>query len=699
MRRTSATLLALLLAVSPSAGQEAGESERDVAALAPGQETATTLIVDALTRMPVPGARITWYAETEGLRAPALGTAVAGVHGLASLDWTELATWDADGHFLVTADGYAAAHAYGKFPPAEMELQRGRDVTARVVDTLGRPVADADVEVFLGCGHGPVLDFVTTDADGRFTVRGQDVGAAQLWVETPGVAADYLRLDGADGLGEGERVLLLEPGGVAEGVILDSAGRPLEGVEVRSYQRHRGPVGMTDRRGRFRLVGVEDDASLYVSHPFAIQGWAILDGDRWRPGVPMRLRLTPWGFATETQEIVRVDVRVVGPDGRVLDMDVALLRDADGLAYDAERTEREGVLTFEVPPGIYIPAAADRFDPYEIEPTPIEARAGARLAVSLRADEALVGLRVVGAIPEDAATHVSVPGAPAPPLAELLGAEDGAVERTVPRDGPLVVTVEWLGRTWFFAAGPEREGVREVRVDLPPPRRILLPEALHGDVRLHASGVPCRFEATDDGTLLTFATGALVLEVDTGDARWHVPVTIPAEEGAEVPVVMPPGGHPRTIRIVPPEGFDQWATIAVTTADGGGSVRYAIVDGPVEVPFHGPSWIRIECDDHAVWQTKVEEPGDVPFAWGDASLSFHVVDDGGDHVQTTVLVDGVVVPQRDPDDFSVVRVLGLRPGAHTVLLLPRDDAFFAKELHLELAPQEARRLRVELTLR
>ena len=91
-------------------------------------------------------------------------------------------------------------------------------------------------------------------------MSGQDLDEALLWVEHPGTRADYLELSDAVGLGAGERVLLLQPGVIAEGVIEDSAGRPLEGVEVRSYQCHRGPVGLTDRRGRFRLVGVEEVA-------------------------------------------------------------------------------------------------------------------------------------------------------------------------------------------------------------------------------------------------------------------------------------------------------------------------------------------------------------------------------------------------------------------------------------------------------
>jgi hypothetical protein len=693
--RARALGLATVVVLCASAvSQEAAEWERDVDAVAPGEDTATTLIVDELTREPIPGARITWYAEMEGLRAPALGTAVANAYGMATLDWTELATWDADGHFLVTAEGYAAAHEFGKFPPEEVEMVRGRDVTARVVDLLGRPVADADVEVFLGCGHGPILDFVQTDADGRVTVSGQDADEAQLWAEAPGTAADYLPLDDADGLGSGERVLLLAPGGIAEGVVLDSAGRPLEGVEVRSFQRHRGPVGMTDRRGRFRLVGVEDEASLYFGHPHAVEGWAILEGDRWRSGVPLRLHLTPWGFATPTQDRARVVLRARGPDGRVLDApEISLLGDADGVVYHADEEEPSGVLRFDVPPGLYVPVPSYRFAAWDVEPTPVNATA-ATPPVTLRATPR-PQLRVEGTLPDGAHARVGVEGAEGSSLDAFLGEE---AER-IPADGPVVVAVTWLGRAWFFPAGPEEAGARTVRIDVPQPNLLRLPEDLRGEFELLHDGVACEIESVDEG-FVTFATGELVLRVDTGESLLAIPVALPAGERSTVDVGIPESGTDRLLRVIPPDGTSAWMDVTVTEESGGSGYGMSTqVDGPLEIPVNGPAWVRVERDDHVVWQRRVEGAGDVRFAWGDAAMTFRVVDDGGDNVQVTVLVDGVVVPQRDPDDWSIVRVLGLEPGPHTILLLPRDDVFLAKELRVVLQPGETRRKRVRLTER
>ena len=701
MRATVLSLFGLLAVLSLSAPalsqEEPTEWMRDVDAVAPSQDTGTTLILDELTRQPIPGARITWYAEVEGLRAPALGTALANVHGLATLDWTELATWDADGHFLVTAEGYAAKHEWGRFPPTTIEMVRGRDVTARVVDLLGRPVADADVEVFLGCGHGPILDFVQTDADGRVTVRGQDVDETQLWIEAPGSQADYLPLRDADGLGAGERVLLMAPGGIAEGVILDSAGRPLEGVEVRSFQCHRGPVGMTDRRGRFRLVGVADEASLYVSHRFAIEGWAIIEGEQWRTGIPLRVRLTPWGFAVETQERIEVVVRALGPDGRsVPDPDVVLVRDSDGWVHEPEFDDSipPDRLRFVLPPGLYVPRAAYAFAEFEPDVVPIEVRPGAPMRVTLHASRR-ARLVVTGEIPEDAVTTVAIEGAVGSSLDEFLG-DDGT--EFVPLEGPVVVSVSWLGRSWFFPAARGEGGERVVHVDIPEPQLLRIPDDLHGDFELKCDGVPCDIEPTDGG-FVTFASGALVLRVDTGEALMHIPVELSGEPGTEVAIRVPAEQSKHTVRVIPPPGLRAWMHVSITLLDGCGYSMQRMVDGPIEKPIDGPAWVRVERDDHVVWKTRVEGPGDVPFAWGDASLTFQVLDDGEDHVQVAVIVDGTLVPQRDPDDFSVVRVLGLEPGPHTVLLLPYDDSFLAKELRVVLKPGETRRRRVELTLR
>ncbi len=691
---------ALLTAVigTVAAAQDDAEWERDVDALAPGDETATSLVVDALTRLPIPGARLTWYAEVEGLRAPALGTAISNAYGMATLDWEALATWNADGHFVVTAEGYAARHEYGQYPPDAFELVRGRDVGGRLVDMLGRPVADADIEVFLGCGHGPILDFVQTDADGDFTVRGQDADEAQLWVEAPGTQADYLDLSDGVGLGAGVRTFLVAPGGTAEGTVVDAAGRPIEGVFVRSFQAHRGPVGMTDRRGHFHLVGVEDDSSLYMEHPQAVNGWAILDGDGWRSGTPLQVTLTPWGFAEDDEDTVPVLARVLGTaDTDALDYEIVVVRDGDGRAYAAAEDDDSprGVLRLDLPPGLYVPQAAYAFGPVEIDPTPFDVRSGRPLRVTFNA-QPRARLAVSGAIPDDAAAYVAVEGTAALGVAPFLDDEDS---QHVPRSGPLVVAVEWLGRVFFFPAGETIEGVRTARVDLPAPHLLQLPPGVHGQLELLRDEDACEIETTDDG-LITYASGDLELRIDTGDAFLRVPVSLPAEPGERIAIDVAPQAVERTLRVIPPEGTGDWMDIWITPLRGGGYPTHGAGRGVLRAPVTGPAWVRVERPDHVVWTRRVDGPGDVVVTWGAASLSFDVVDDGGDAVDVTALVDGIAVPQRDADDSSVLHVRGLTPGPHTVLLLPRDDdAFYAKEIRVVLDAGEERRRRVRLTLR
>ena len=77
-------------------------------------------------------------------------------------------------------------------------------------------------------------------------------------------------------------------------------------------------------------------------------------------------------------------------------------------------------------------------------------------------------------------------------------------------------------------------------------------------------------------------------------------------------------------------------------------------------------------------------------------MSLRVTDDEGDYVQVSVLVDGRLVPPRAADDVTLVRVLGLEPGPHTVLVLPHDDAFLAREMRVVLRAGETRRRRLVL---
>ncbi len=689
----------------PNAARDAdvaknGESSRDVAALAPGEDTATTLVVDALSREPISGALLTWYAEREGLRAPALGTARSDRYGLASLDWTTVATWDADSHYVVEADGYAPAYGWGEFPPARTELVRATPVRTRIVDLLGRPVAATDVEVFMGAGHGPTVEMLRTDADGRLTVEGHDPHATRLWLENPTIEADYLEMDAARRLGARVQDLTLAPGGVAEGTVSDPAGRPLEGVEVRSYQRHRGPVGLTDRAGHFELRGVAAEATLFFMHPNANDGWTTLDGGAWRAGTPLSVTLAPWGFAWNDPEPVRVAIRVLDESGQAVEEpEVVLVSESDGRVFHqdwAAKGSSRGVCQFDVPPGLYVTQSTSPFGAFSVAPLPIDIRRGAPNRVTLRA-RSQARLVLDGDLPDGLDLSLAIEGAAGGAVDTFLGDDR---EAFVPTDGDVTLGATYLGRTFFFAAGPTEGGERRVHVALARPHVIHVPADAGAQYVLRHNGVACAM-STDGAELRTYAAGDLELSVTSGEVIRRIAISLPETEARELGLTAEDLAAAPTVgmvRVRLPPSLGKYIGVEFVLDDG---TRRGIWGGgdTIEERVTGGGWVHVTRSDHVTWSHRFEGPKDVRVEWGDAALTLRVVDADGAFAHVTVVVDGHVATARDADEVDLIRVLGLQPGPHAILILPHDETLFAKELRVVLAEATTRREDVTLKTR
>jgi hypothetical protein len=86
---------------------------------------------------------------------------------------------------------------------------------------------------------------------------------------------------------------VLGAGVVAEGTVVDAAGAPIAGVEVRSTQAQRCPAALTGADGRYRLPGVARGEGLQFRHPLG-ERTSYLDGDSWSPTFPRTVRLNPW---------------------------------------------------------------------------------------------------------------------------------------------------------------------------------------------------------------------------------------------------------------------------------------------------------------------------------------------------------------------------------------------------------------------
>ncbi len=250
----------------------AGELRREVRV--PGGRTLTGIVTDAITRVPVPGARVgpvSLYGEWE----------VTDSEGR-----YELKGWS-DGQATevrVVAAGFAPAQRFvGDASAIDIQLRRAATVRGRVVAVDGTPVANArvgmsasdDVEPPREIGYGQMRRFVqtndayaTTDQDGRFHISGLWPGLPHILVVT---AAGHARVRRETPLPSGmEEVnlgdVIVGPPHRVEGGVVAEDGKPRPRVQVKLTGPKRpldGPAPwgddvfvFTDDLGRFRFADV-----------------------------------------------------------------------------------------------------------------------------------------------------------------------------------------------------------------------------------------------------------------------------------------------------------------------------------------------------------------------------------------------------------------------------------------------------------
>ena len=222
--------------------------------------------------------------------------------------------------------GYASRTVFGvEAPPSEplrIELQTERILTGRVVDSQGKPVAEARVTrlgemapalaadvIFVGASaSGPAF---LTDAMGRFRVGDLEPGVLGLRVQ-----ADGYRIKTLEGIEIPEDreapplEIVLERGAVLHGRVLTAKGAPVAGTRVLvvSTQAPWSGFGssITDEEGRYRLEGLgtgAHDVQFFVAH-----GRPMSASKTIQPGVNELDFTVPGGDAEVTG-------RAVGPDG------------------------------------------------------------------------------------------------------------------------------------------------------------------------------------------------------------------------------------------------------------------------------------------------------------------------------------------------------------------------------------------------
>ncbi len=169
-------------------------------------------------------------------------------------------------------------------------MQKGQTLVGKVVDESGEPVAGAkihDRENYWRLIDGPRA---VTDENGEFQLRGYDGpglqqregGERRLTVQADGFAPELVEIPGADAwrnpfwrnrlgpqlaeLAEPPKPIRVElkPAQTASGRVIDTNGRPIEGVAInaswwRGKRRQLHIDSKTDSEGRFELMGLPVD--------------------------------------------------------------------------------------------------------------------------------------------------------------------------------------------------------------------------------------------------------------------------------------------------------------------------------------------------------------------------------------------------------------------------------------------------------
>lgn len=180
---------------------------------------------------------------------------------------------------VVRKQGYVARTitvnvSVGKETRGDVELSRGRDVTGRVIDTSGRPVAGAEVMFNpAGGGRGFYSTMQQSDAEGNFRLEGLGEEPYTVTARKSG----YVEASAEITPSTPSVTLTLSRGGTLSGRVSGLPPAELAGVEVAVMSRGGSRTTTTvDRTGAFTLNGVADGdvtvtAAVYRPQPRNVQ--------------------------------------------------------------------------------------------------------------------------------------------------------------------------------------------------------------------------------------------------------------------------------------------------------------------------------------------------------------------------------------------------------------------------------------------
>jgi hypothetical protein len=648
----------------------------------PGPRVAA-FVLDGATGRPVPGARLTLWPERAGTEVVSYAEIVArgacDARGVAVVDTTG---WEGgNAHWVADAPGYAPETVWGERPPTRMLLRRGVEVRGRVLDPFGAPVADALVDIFPGCSHSGRVREARTTKDGTFTLR--DVVPNGDLHGCVHASAGLCRFEEGFGtLGRRPVDLALRTSIVVRGRFVDDEKRPVAGVTVRGTEFRRWPVAVSDADGRFELPGFErTDSCIFIGpgsdvdhdyvgeriHADDVVHVIRIDGDS---GEPAR-----------AADDAAVEVRPRLADGkRAPPLDLLLVRPDDGHEETCSTDDDDEVAVLDaLPSGDYEIRPLTPFQPATFAPARVRLAPNARTSAEVVV-EPQPRLRVEGALPVAASVTLVVPGH------EIEWDDDealGAWSPHLPAAAVACLRVEPEGQrvAFFVPVGPEKDGVRVAKVEVPEPHRIVVhaPAALD-DADLRCDGLDVAW--TSDGAAgWTYARGPMQLvaridddvrrfEFDLGDAPRAV--VLDWEKAL-------PAAAPGKVLVTVEDAQDD--DVSVSVQGHGWSIT-----NTTRVESVPPCRVVATRKGHQPLDRTFSEPATVHHVWGPCTLRLTVQSVDGARLASVVAVDGVLHWTRD----GVLELAGLGEGPHEVLVDPVDPSLAGAELRLVLAGPAAR---------